>query len=151
MGEVDVSQLVEYPYIGVDEIIDMLGGLTVLSSYYGSAASARSAIGNLYTRAYNQVRFRTNRDFDSDDTSIAEREKSAVAMVVYNFVAHHFYRRLTVLRTSQDETFANLARQARKDYEEGLSFITALPDPSSIVTYKSAKSSRFRKEYIEAE
>lgn len=147
MAETPVSHQLQYPYIGVDEVIEEFGNYQNL--HYGTDEACRAGIGRMLDRAYNWVRQMTSKDYD-DESTVTDQEKSTVADCIFERVSYRINRRLAVLRPTQAEFYRSLSRDALK---EAKMLVESLKEQAltTNLTFNEAGSKRFTKAKIESE
>lgn len=130
MGEVAESEHPSYPFIKDTEVLQRLG-LDDNTSYYGTPAKARAAIGIEIDRAENWFKLHTGWTFSITE-DIPDTKKSAIADCIFERICYFVYRRCAVTRldtTAQE--FRIMSREAGERADELLRILVKDKTPHS--------------------
>lgn len=116
MGEHEKSVVPGFPFIGVDEFMDMFG-VTPESAFFASEDDCRAFIGNLLNRATNWFKVWSGYNIDSSET-LSDALKTGIGDVIYARAAYFTYLRMSNLDVEKDH-YRSLARMQMEEFKMG--------------------------------
>lgn len=132
MAQHEESELPQYPYIQVDEVMMRLG-IDEGVSFYASPAKAREAIGLELKRAEFWLKAKTSRDFTED---VTDNLRSLIADAVTQRVGYFFYQRLGTIRMEVGEHFRILSNRAKEEADRLAKMLIVTQIQAEILTYE---------------